>query len=74
MVFSEAGLLHSEAVLAGLPETSLERRTTLERKGAEIMEAIKVALEVYGLGFVISMVVALLINVTHKVIDASIKS
>lgn len=38
------------------------------------MEAIKTALEVYGLGFVISMVVALLIKVTHKVIDASTKS
>ena len=46
----------------------------LEREGAEIMDSIKVALEVYALGFVISMVVALLIKVTHMAIDASTKS
>lgn len=38
------------------------------------MDSIKIALEVYALGFVISMAVALLIKVTHMAIHASTKS
>lgn len=39
-----------------------------------MFEAIKTALEVLSLGFVISMVVALIIKVTCMAIDASTKS
>lgn len=37
-------------------------------------EILVITFQVYGLGFVISMVVALLIKLTHMAIDASTKS
>lgn len=39
-----------------------------------MLEAVKIALEVYSLGFVVAMVVALIIKLTHMAINASTKS